>query len=364
MNYKVLCITDRSDLPETELFIGLKNAGVDISVICNPTGNHYDRLARSGITAYDLILNTRFSLSGIQYLKQHLQKHPYNILYCFNNKAASNVMIATRGMNFKIATYRGTVGNISFASPASLTTHLHPRVNRIVCVSNAVRDHIIQMNFFGKKIPPDQVVAIYKGHDISWYRQPPADLTEFKLPKNAFVVTFAGRNRPHKGIDYLIDSARYLPPDTPVYFLLLGRLEGDKKLRAKIDSSPFKKNIILAGFRKNAPAIFAASDAFIMPSTRREGLSRAVIEAMSSETVPIVTDAGGLPELVIDSECGFVVPPQNAKAIAAAIMRLFTDPDKKHQMAMAALDRIKNDFNIKTTVANTQKMFEGMLLND
>jgi hypothetical protein len=94
-------------------------------------------------------------------------------------------MIATRGMNFKIATYRGTVGNISFTSPSSLTTHLHPRVNRIVCVSNAVRNHIIQMNFLGKKIPTDQVVAIYKGHDISWYRQPPANLSEFKLPKNS-----------------------------------------------------------------------------------------------------------------------------------------------------------------------------------
>ena len=362
MNYKVLCITDRSDLPETELFIGLKNAGVDIDVLCNPTGKYYDKLVRSGITAYNLILNTRFSLSGIQYLKQHLQKYPYDILYCFNNKAASNVMIATRGMNFKIATYRGTVGNISFASPASLTTHLHPRVNRIVCVSNAVRDHIIQMNFLGKKIPADQVVAIYKGHDISWYRQSPADLSEFKLPQNTFVVTFAGRNRPHKGIDYLIDSARYLPLDAPIYFLLLGRLENDKKLRAKINSSPFKKNIILAGFKNNAPAIFAASDTFIMPSTKREGLSRAVIEAMSSETVPIVTDVGGLPELVVNSECGFVIPPQNAKAISDAIMKLFKDPDKKHQMAKAARDRIKNDFNIETTVANTQKMFEGMLL--
>ncbi len=361
MNYRVLCITDRSDLPETELFIGLKNAGVDISVICNPTGKYYERLVRSGITAYDLNLNTRLSLSGIRYLKQHLQKHPYDILYCFNNKAASNVMIATRGMNFKIATYRGTIGNISFTSPASLTTHLHPRVNRIVCVSNAVRDHIVQMNFLWKKVPSDQVVAIYKGHDISWYRQPPADLSEFKLPQNAFVVTFAGRNRPHKGIDYLIDSARYLPSDAPVYFLLLGRLENDKKLRAKIDSSPFKKNIILAGFRNNAPAIFAASDAFIMPSTKREGLSRAVIEAMSSKTVPIVSDIGGLPELVVDNECGFVVPPINAKAIAKAIMKLLKDPDKKYRMAQAARDRIKNDFNIATTVANTQKMFECMI---
>jgi len=363
MNYRVLCITDRSDLPETELFIGLKNAGVDISIICNPTGKYYDRLIRAGVTAYNLTLNTRFSLSVIRYLKQHFQKHSYDILYCFNNKAASNVMIATKGMDFKIATYRGTIGNISFASPASLTTHLHPRVSRIVCVSHAVRDHIAQMKFLWKKVPPEQVVAIYKGHDIAWYRQPPADLSEFKFPDNAFVVTFAGRNRPHKGIDYLIDSARFLPPDAPVYFLLLGNLEGDKKLQEKIDASPFKNNIILAGFRNNAPAIFAASDVFIMPSTKREGLSRAVIEAMSSETVPLVSDIGGLPELVLNGKCGFVVPPMDAKAIAGAIMKLVADPGKKRQMAIAARDRIKNDFNIAATVENTKKMFEDLILN-
>lgn len=363
MKYKVLCITDRSDLPETELFIGLKAAGVDISIICNPTGNHYDRLIQAGITVYDLILGSRFSLSGIRYLKQHFSQHAYHILYCFNNQAASNVLIASRGMDVKIATYRGTVGNISFTSPSSLTTHLHPRVSRIVCVSKAVRDHILRMRFLGKKVPPHQVVAIYKGHDISWYRQEPADLSEFNLPQNAFVLTFAGRNRPHKGIDFLIDAARFLPPDAPVFFLLLGRLENDRKLRAKIQKSPLKDHFILAGFRNNAPAIFAASDAFIMPSTKREGLSRAVIEAMSSGTVPIVSDVGGLPELVVDGESGFVVPPMDAAAIADAVMKLAGDPEKKNRMGMAAKDRIKTEFNILTTVAKTKKMFEDMLTN-
>lgn len=362
MNYRVLCITDRSDLPETELFIGLKNAGVDISVICNPTGKYYDRLIQAGVTAYDLILDTRLNIPGIRYLRRHLKQHTYDILYCFNNKAASNVLMATRDMDVKIATYRGTVGNISFTSPSSLTTHLHPRVSRIVCVSKAVRDHILQMRFLWKKIAPHRVVAIYKGHDISWYRQPPADLSEFNLPNNAFVVTFAGRNRPHKGIDFLVDSAGHLPPDAPVFFLLLGRLQNDRKLIAKIHASPMKDHFILAGFRSNAPAIFAASDAFIMPSTKREGLSRAVIEAMSSETVPIVTDVGGLPELVIDGESGFVVPPMDASAIADAIMKLLENPVEKRQMAIAARDRIQHQFNIRTTVDETRKMFEDMII--
>jgi glycosyltransferase involved in cell wall biosynthesis len=218
VNYRVLCITDRSDLPETELFIGLKRAGVDISVLCNPTGKYFDRLDRSDVPVYERAIRSRLSLPGIRYLQEHFAKHSYDILYCFNNKAASNVLLATRGMDVKIATYRGTVGNISFASPASLTTHLHPRVKRIVCVSKAVREYILGMRFFGKRVEPQQVVAIYKGHDVSWYEQPPADLSEFGLPQNAFVVTFAGRNRPHKGIAYLVGQKAAGKDQTQPFF--------------------------------------------------------------------------------------------------------------------------------------------------
>jgi glycosyltransferase involved in cell wall biosynthesis len=82
---------------------------------------------------------------------------------------------------------------------------------------------------------------------------------------------------------------------------------------------------------------------------------------MSSGTVPIVADVGGLPELVMDGESGFVVPPMNASAIADAIMKLAKDPEKKREMGAAARDRIQNKFNIKTTVAKTKRMLEEMM---
>ncbi|MEZ4567311.1 MAG: glycosyltransferase [Desulfobacterales bacterium] len=190
----------------------------------------------------------------------------------------------------------------------------------------------------------------------------PRTLSEFNLPQQCVYHHICGPEpRPHKGIDFLVDAARYLPPETPVFFLLLGRLENDRKLRAKIDASPMKDHFILAGFRNNAPAIFAASDAFIMPSTKREGLSRAVIEAMSSGTVPIVTDVGGLPELVADGESGFVVPPMDSRAIAGAILKLAQHPELKKQMGKAAKDRIQNEFNVAATVLRTKEMFEQMM---
>lgn len=363
MNFKVLCFTDCSDLPETELFIRLKRAGVDIEVACNPAGRYFDRLRDSGVVTHEMIQKSRFSFKSIQQIRTLLGKRHYDILYCFNNKAASNVLLATRGhREYKIITYRGTVGNVSFLSPASWTTHLNPRVNRIVCVSEAVRQHLIKMRFLGLKILAEKPVTIYKGHDPAWYQSDPADIAgEFNIPADAFVVGFAGRNRPHKGIGYLIESTYHLPPDANIHFLLLGRLTEDKALRKKISQSPYHDRIHLAGFREDAPSVFAACHAFVMPSTKREGLSRAVIEAMVQSTPPIVTNVGGLPELVIHNQSGTVIPPEDAGAIARAVLKLYTDPGEKKRLGANARQQIKEHFHIDQTVAQTRSLFENLM---
>jgi glycosyltransferase involved in cell wall biosynthesis len=361
MSYRVLLVTDRSDLPETELFIGLKRAGVDITVACNPTGRYFDRLIAADVPVVDLTLKSRFTIKGIKALNRILNQSRYDIIYCFNNKAASNAILAIHGRRIRMITYRGTVGNVSFLSPASWTTHLNPRVNRIVCVSRAVRDYLLGIRFCGLRLAKKRVVTIYKGHDIEWYQHSPADLSEFNLPEDAFVVGFAGRNRPHKGIGILVDSARWLPPDTQVHFLLMGHLTQDKELRRQIAASPLRDNIHLTGFRTDAPAVTAACDAFVMPSTKREGLSRAVIEAMAYRTVPVVTDVGGLPELVVDRQCGFVVPPNDSRAIADVIVEMIRDPSLKKQLGENAREHIRSRFNITQTISDTKNLFEDLM---
>ncbi|MBS3755072.1 MAG: glycosyltransferase family 4 protein [Desulfobacterales bacterium] len=363
MQYRVLCFTDQSDLPETELFIGLNKAGVDIEVACNPRGRYFHRLKESGLCIHELTVKSRFSINSIKRIRRILEGRHYDILYCFNNKAASNVLLATRGnKEYKIITYRGTVGNISFLSPASWTTHLNPRVNRVVCVSKAVRQHLLNMRFSGLKISAERAVAIYKGHDLAWYQSAPVDLAdEFSIPNDAFVVGFAGRNRPHKGLDYLIDAARHLPGDAKIHFLLLGRLTGDKSLQKKIAQSPFHDRIHLTGFRQDTTAVFVACDAFVMPSTKREGLSRAVIEAMAHATPPIVTNVGGLPELVANSHSGIVIKPEDAGAIAEAILKLYRNPEEKRRMGANARQRIQDHFHIDQTVTQTRSLFENLM---
>lgn len=362
MTYRVLCVTDKSDLPETELFTGLKKDGVDIEVMCNPAGKHYGRLKDAGVPAMELVLRNRLDRTGVRRIREQLLKRRYDILFCFNNPAAATTLMASRNMPCKVITYRGVAGNVGFLSPGSWLTHLHPRVSRIVCVSDAVKAYFLSLHFLMLRVNPRKPVTIYKGHDLAWYQTPPVDLTAaFGIPAGAFVVGFAGRNRPNRGLNYIVDATRFLPKDAPIHFLFLGKLTDDVKLRRQIDNSPYRDRIHLGGFRNDAPAVAGACDTFLLPSVFKEGLSRAVIEAMSYATPPIVTNVGGNPELVIHNESGLVIPTKDPEAIAEAILELYNDPEKKRRLGQNARRRIETRFHIRETIQKTRLLFEEIL---
>ena len=100
-----------------------------------------------------------------------------------------------------------------------------------------------------------------------------------------------------------------------------------------------------------------------MPSTKREGLARAIIEAMAYRVAPVVTDAGGSPELVVDGECGFVVPPRDAGALAEAIGKLYRDPELRKRFGDAARERIGTAFRNEDTVRKTIALYEELVPN-
>lgn len=197
---RILCVTDCSDLPETELFIGLRNAGVEIEVMCNPAGRNYSRLRQPGAPILESAIKGQFDINGITRIRRQLRRKPYDILHSFDNRALQNSVLASIGISLTIVANRGFIGNVSFFNSVSWLTYLHPKVKRISCDANAIRDYFLSMRLFGLNISPQKVITIYKGHNPDWYQDEPADLINFGIPEGAFVVGFAGRDRPGKGV--------------------------------------------------------------------------------------------------------------------------------------------------------------------
>jgi len=145
-----------------------------------------------------------------------------------------------------------------------------------------------------------------------------------------------------------------------VHLVLIGHMDAEK-LTARIERSPIGDRIHRVGFVTNAPELSAACDVFCMPSTKREGLARAIIEAMAYRVPPVVTDAGGSPELVVDGVSGFVVPPRDAQGLADAIEKLYRDKGLRQRMGEAARERIATDFRNEDTVRKTIALYEELV---
>jgi glycosyltransferase involved in cell wall biosynthesis len=319
-------------------------------------------LAQAGVRLFDLELARGIDFAGIRRLRAELVRGGYQILHVFSNKALQNGLIAARGLPVRIVAYRGIVGNVSFFSPVSWLRFLNPRIDRIVCVANAVRDHFLSMRPAFLRMPADRPVTIYKGHSLDWYTAPPADLRGLGIPEGAFVIACVANYRPRKGIEYLVAALATLPAEWPVHLLLVGRMEGPA-LTAAIATSPAKERIHVVGQRPDAPRLTAASDVFVLPSIKREGLARSLIEAMAYGVAPIVTDCGGSPELVIDGASGIVVPVRDPGALGIAIRRLYEDPALRRKLGAAARERIGSRFRIETTIEQTLSLY-GELAND
>lgn len=353
---RVLAVTAHSDLPETNLFIGLMQAGVGLEVMCPDDAPHRQTLIESGVEVHTLTLKGRFDGKGRSKIRQRLVSGKFDILHAFNNNAVSNGLRASRNLDVKFVAYRGIEGNVSVFDPASWTTYLHPRVDKIICVADAIRQYLVSLRFLWWRFPADKAIVIYKGHDLSWYRGPAVPRSEFGLSQDAFVVGCTVNERPRKGLPYLIEAASLVPRDADVHLLLIGNIGGAKTLQ-RIADSPAADRIHLTGFRRDAPQVLASCDACILPAVKREGLPKGIIEGMVHAVTPIVTNSGGSPELVEHGKSGLIIAPRSSQAIADAITQLYEDPAACKQMGLEARQRIQREFHVSKTIEQTLSLY-------
>jgi starch synthase len=216
------------------------------------------------------------------------------------------------------------------------------RAERVIAVSGQMRADILA-HF---RVDPERVVVIHNGVDAEAFRRTERREALARYGVREPYVLFVGRISEQKGIFPLLEAVRALPdevslvlcassPDTPE---LLARLE------AAVAGRPRVRWINAMLPVAEIVELYSHAAVFVCPSIY-EPFGLINLEAMACGTPVVATRVGGIPEVVVDGETGWLVPPGDEAALARALHGALADPARARRMGEAGRRRVEAHFS-------------------
>lgn len=221
-------------------------------------------------------------------------------------------------------------------------------------------------NFLKGSYPRASVTQIYNGIPCAGNNPGIKEdiRRQFEVDDNTFWVGTAARLAEPKNLDMLIDAGNELRShgiDFRISIFGDGPLR--EKLQDRIDNLNLYGCVRLEGFREEIMPILASLDAFVLCSLH-EGLPMSLIETMSTGTPVVCTDVGGIKEVITNNTSGLLIPSNDVKALAAAIMKLKQDASLRERLAFNAKQRVDEDFSIDSTNNKLINLYNALLRNN
>jgi glycosyltransferase involved in cell wall biosynthesis len=211
----------------------------------------------------------------------------------------------------------------------------------IVGICDATTNNLKSMH----TVPARKIVRIYNGAD------PVSRLAKEQWPpKSGFTLVYVGRLEPVKNHSLLLNAFRVALQSMPYLRLwMVGDGSDRKALENLAVELGIHTQVTFWGQQLDVAPFYSAADAFIMSSTS-EGLPISLLQAFSLGLPAIVTNVGGMAEVVRLAQAGITVPLTGPSKMAAAILRLASNDEERKQFAMNAEAAFRKRFSLHTMV--------------
>ena len=248
----------------------------------------------------------------------------------------------------------------------------------VIAVSNGTRDDILRLF----NVDPAKVPIIFNGIDTEEYQKVDASptLQRFGIDEQKPYVLFVGRITRQKGITYLVEAIRYMNPDYQVV-LCAGAPDTPEiaaEMKAAVEAvSQNRKGVFWIDEmldRKAVIQLYSGADVFCCPSVY-EPFGIINLEAMACETAIVGSFVGGIPEVVMHDQTGFLVPvaqqtespflplaPDDySRDLAEQVNRLMADPELRVRFGKAGRARAVEHFGWRSIAQQTVELYQGLL---
>jgi glycosyltransferase involved in cell wall biosynthesis len=209
---------------------------------------------------------------------------------------------------------------------------------------------------------PGQYTRIFSGFPLQPFldaQNDPVWRARLGLAPDDFVIGMISRLFKLKGHDDLLDIAPNLVRQCPrAKFLLVGDGAWRGRLENRARSLGLEKHFVFAGLvaPPEVPRYVGVMDALAHLS-RREGLPRALPQALAAARPVVAYDCDGAGEVCIDNETGFLVPPGDRETLPRRLLQLAGDPALRRRLAAQGRQFVLPRFSVETMVDNLHALY-------
>jgi glycosyltransferase involved in cell wall biosynthesis len=231
--------------------------------------------------------------------------------------------------------------------------------DRVIAISKAIGEVLLS-----EGLPRTKLACVPDAIEITpWVEHPERPWLEdtFSIPPGSLVIAVIAQLIPRKGHHLLVEAMPLILKQCPdVRVLFFGRGPLESSLKALIHQREMSDRVALAGFRDDLQRILPCLDLVVHPALM-EGMGVSLLQA-SCAGVPIVASrVGGIPEAVHEGVTGILVSPNDASALAEAIIDLLKAPERRKAMGRSGRQWVETYFSEDRMVEGNLSVYQHLL---
>jgi glycosyltransferase involved in cell wall biosynthesis len=231
---------------------------------------------------------------------------------------------------------------------------------RVIAVSQAAKGLLVQAG-----VPARRIRVIYNGIEPRYFRDESAAAyrirEELGIPLNAPVVGMIARLSPEKGHDQFLRVAGETAMRHPsARYVIVGTGPLAAELQQAAAALRVGDRVLFTGARRDVTALNHVIDVFMLPS-REEALPLAVLEAMAAQRPVVASAVGGVPEVVVDGQTGYLFEPDDRDGFVRAVSTLLGRPDLRRDFGRRGQQRVRDRFGVDRMVRETLAYYRDLV---
>ena len=340
---------------------GLQARGIEALLVVQPDSPLLAKADAAGLQRAALAMRGECDLRAARKLAGLIRKEEIDLLHYHTAHAVTLGTLASLFCGRRAAVAARRVSFPLRGGPFARLKYSY-RVDRVVAVSEAIRRSLI-----ARGLEPGRVVTVHSGIEPDRFvngdpKRLRASLPEpaDRWPQDSILIGTVGHLAAHKGFDTFLRAAAAAAEELPqARFVIVGTGKEEVALMRLAATLGLEGRVAFAGFREDMPDVFAGIDVFALSSISGEGSPAVLKEAMAAGVPLVATGLDGVEEIIEDGRHGLLTPPDNAPAMARAIILLAQDRDLAARLAAAARKRV-GGFTVDLMVARTESIYRSL----